>query len=107
MAEAPSLPTWHTKDAKSRHADPVRNVQNHVTFQTHFNGSILFSFIIYSCLNLIVQKKKKNLSPLFMAIAVVSVLHRSLQHVVHSYFHFKQLSLPFNNAILNSKTTVA
>ena len=30
------------------HADPVPNVQNHITFRTHFNSLILFSFIIYT-----------------------------------------------------------
>ena len=34
--------------AISRHMDHVPNVQNHVTFRTHFNGLILSLFIIYS-----------------------------------------------------------
>ena len=44
------FPTRHAKHAILRHVDPVPNVQNHVTFRTHFTGSILSSFIIYSCI---------------------------------------------------------
>ena len=29
-----------------RHADPVPNVQNHVTFRTHFTGSILYTLAV-------------------------------------------------------------
>ena len=36
------------KRAITRHMDHVPNVQNHVSFRTHFNGSKLSSFIIYS-----------------------------------------------------------
>ena len=40
------FPRRHAKHAILRHADPVPNVQNHVTFRTHFTSSILSSFII-------------------------------------------------------------
>ena len=30
------------------HMDHVPNVQNHVTFRTHFNGSILSSLLLYT-----------------------------------------------------------
>ena len=40
--------TRHAKYAILRHADPVPNVQNHVTFRTHFTGSILSPLLLYT-----------------------------------------------------------